>query len=78
VTVHLSPVAKASDQHPAPMALADADSAHGEIAAGFAIPFQRRALAEPWPPSPEPIFESDGLPRCIARSWCPRHPQLQC
>jgi hypothetical protein len=58
LTARFFPSAKASGQHPASMALADANRAHGEIAARRAIPFQRSALAEPWPPSLEPIFDS--------------------
>jgi len=56
------------------MALADAYVAHGEIAAKLAIPFQCSALAEPWPPSPEPISESGGSPSYITWSRCSRHP----
>jgi hypothetical protein len=47
------------------MALANANRAHGEIAARLTIAFQRSALAEAWPPSPEPMSKSGGLPRCI-------------
>jgi hypothetical protein len=48
------------------MALADDNRAHGEIAARRAIPFQRSALAEPWPASLEPIFDSGGLPARVS------------
>ena len=57
--------AKAGDQHPAPMALADADPAHGEIAARLAIAFRRGALSEPRPTSLEPISYGKGLPHCV-------------
>jgi hypothetical protein len=65
LTVCLFPAAKASGQHPAAMALANANRAHGEIATRLTIPFQRCALAEPWPASLEPISGDGRDPACV-------------
>jgi hypothetical protein len=65
VTVRLFLSAKASGQHPAAMALANANRAHRQIAARLTIPFQRSALAEPWPASLEPIFGDGRDPACV-------------
>jgi hypothetical protein len=59
------------------MALADANRAHGEIAARRAIPFQRSAFSEPRPTSLEAIFGDGSVPRGIARSCCPSHRRYQ-
>jgi hypothetical protein len=65
VTVRLFPAAKASGQHPAAMALANANPAHRQIAARLTIPFQRSALAEPWPASLEAMFGDGRDPACV-------------
>jgi len=47
------------------MALANANPAHRQIAARLTIPFQRSALAEPWPASLEAMFGDGRDPACV-------------
>lgn len=68
-TVRLFP-AKASGQHPAAMALADAHPAHREIAAGRAISLERSASAKTGPPSLEAVLHAADQPGDIAGSRC--------